>query len=53
MTIRQASAEGQVEAYTASWIEINSNTGVLNPGNSVEAYTASWIEIKHYVFPGQ
>ena len=45
MTIRQASAEGQVEAYTASWIEINSNTGVLNPGNSVEAYTASWIEI--------
>ena len=37
--------DSPVEAYTASWIEINKNCVVWQE-SPVEAYTASWIEIQ-------
>ena len=36
-----------VEAYTASWIEIKSGN-IYPVGKPVEAYTASWIEISMF-----
>ena len=36
--------DAEVEAYTASWIEI-SKVWKAYPVIAVEAYTASWIEI--------
>ena len=37
--------QNEVEAYTASWIEIKSGN-IYPVGKPVEAYTASWIEIQ-------
>ena len=44
MIISSKQTISMVEAYTASWIEIDWNTG-LYISRYVEAYTASWIEM--------
>ena len=40
-----------VEAYAASWIEINEQNTIIQ-GASVEAYAASWIEIQERMLGG-